>query len=328
MGVKVANYVRTTIADTSGINAAALSFQPASTAGWPALATAADYFYLTLVSVTTNAKEIVKVTSYTSTTAQITRAQDGTEALAFANGDRAELWVCRAVFTDLQAEQASAIANVALVTANYTALSIPGTALADNFLLNRHISDGRINGIKLNPAVAGAGMIQDASGNLQVVGGTYIQANADNLDIKEGSLVKSLSSYKYNASASGRFCAFAAYGSVAGGTNVFYTGTRPWTVYGTAGEGCKLVCAVFRNDHATIDATIKVTIGSDLSYYTSTGTDTGTDALVITINDTTFFGNTPSYTATFMVPPGHRYMFQSTTGGTPNCTSHTWIELQ
>lgn len=345
MGVKVANYVRTTIADSSGINAAALSFQPASTAGWPTLSSAADYFYLTLVRLSDNAKEIVKVTSYTSTTASITRAQDGTSALAFANADRAELWVCRAVFTDLQAENAAALAAVQLVTANYTALSIPGSALQDNIITNRHIADSSLNGAKLGPAFAGTGLIQDAYGNLQVQGGTYIEAFADYIDVKSGSLVNTLSSYRYNyPTATGKFAAHNAYLSEAGGENVFYTGARPFSpIYGDPTRGGCIVNVSIQNDSTTQDIHVSCYIGSTLSFYASGGgTDVGTEVKKTLLVDSTGFGDRMMVDWTIWVPPGYRYMFAKgsgvgatgvgtggvKTGGTPNVLNHNIFELK
>lgn len=95
---KLANYVRTVIT-TATVAAGDVSVDVASTADYPALGVG-DYFYLVFVRLSDNLKEIVKVTAYSGTTLTIVRAQEGTTALAFAAGDRAELWLTAAGITD------------------------------------------------------------------------------------------------------------------------------------------------------------------------------------------------------------------------------------
>ena len=90
MSVKFADYAYTTLA--ADLGSAALSCQVTSVSRLPSLGVG-DYTYLTLVRADDNATEEVKVTAIVGTTLTIERAQaDGDVALAFATGDRVELW--------------------------------------------------------------------------------------------------------------------------------------------------------------------------------------------------------------------------------------------
>ena len=87
MAIKFANNAKTTLA--GAINSGATSLSVASAANLPTLA-AGDYFYLTLEDASLN-REIVKVTARSGTTLTVTRAQEGTTARSFAQGDKAEM---------------------------------------------------------------------------------------------------------------------------------------------------------------------------------------------------------------------------------------------
>lgn len=66
---------------------------------FPVISTEGDYFYVTLVG--DSVMEIVKVTSTEGDTFTIVRAQDNTEAAAFAIGDLIELRITAAAFKDI-----------------------------------------------------------------------------------------------------------------------------------------------------------------------------------------------------------------------------------
>ena len=82
-----------------------------------------DYFLLTLIGISGSPIEIVKVTSRSSDTMTIVRAQEGTTASAFNGGDKVELRITAATMNS--AAQAG-LANGAMtentmsITSNYT----------------------------------------------------------------------------------------------------------------------------------------------------------------------------------------------------------------
>lgn len=110
--VQVKNNAYSTLA--SGITNVATSLTVATGHGarFPAVTTAStNYFYATLID-TSNNLEVVKVTNVSTDTFTITRAQDGTTALAYSAGDRIELRVTAALLSELPVR--------AIVTGDYT----------------------------------------------------------------------------------------------------------------------------------------------------------------------------------------------------------------
>jgi len=95
-----ANYARTTL--SADLTAVATSATVADASQFPTISSG-NYYYLVLVRLSDNAKEIVKVTSATGNVLTISRAQESTIALAFSALDRAELWVTAATLTELLA---------------------------------------------------------------------------------------------------------------------------------------------------------------------------------------------------------------------------------
>lgn len=87
---KFSNYVRKTLA--ANLSASATSIALSDVAGLPGIVSG-EYFYLVFSRLSDAAYEVVKVTAVTSVTLTISRAQEGTTALAFTTGDRAELWL-------------------------------------------------------------------------------------------------------------------------------------------------------------------------------------------------------------------------------------------
>jgi hypothetical protein len=76
-----------------------LSVTPGDGSKFPAI-TGSEWFPCTLVRASDNAIEIVKVTTRSIDTFTITRAQEGTAALALVAGDRVELRLTAGTFTD------------------------------------------------------------------------------------------------------------------------------------------------------------------------------------------------------------------------------------
>ena len=106
--IKFSNFAASTIANAGGITAGDTSVDVDSGDGalFPSLA-GSQYFYATLVDASAN-REIVKVTARATDTLTIVRAQDGTSARAFAQGDVIELRITAAamnMITDLNGEE-------------------------------------------------------------------------------------------------------------------------------------------------------------------------------------------------------------------------------
>jgi hypothetical protein len=86
MSVKFSNNGKTTL--SSGVLSSATTIDVADASVFPSI-TGSEYFYMTLENVSGNV-EILKVTSVSSNTLTAVRAQDGTSAISFAAGDKAE----------------------------------------------------------------------------------------------------------------------------------------------------------------------------------------------------------------------------------------------
>lgn len=96
--VQYANFAKTTLAEALDTSETEIDVQ--SVAGFPTI-TGSQYYYLVITRASDNAKEIVKVTSVSSLTLTVTRAQDSTTALAFAIGDKVELLFTAGLLTDI-----------------------------------------------------------------------------------------------------------------------------------------------------------------------------------------------------------------------------------
>jgi parallel beta-helix repeat protein len=99
--VQMANFAVTTLAEDVSIAETDIDVTDAS--DFPTI-TGNQYYYLTIIRDSDNAKEIVKVTSVSSNTLTVTRAQDGTSALELLTGDAVELNVTTALLDDLRDE--------------------------------------------------------------------------------------------------------------------------------------------------------------------------------------------------------------------------------
>lgn len=97
--LKLANNAVGRLASNRSASDTALVLVSGDGAKFPALTTG-QYFPVTLVRASDGAVEIVKVTARSSDTLTVTRAQEGTAALALIAGDRVELRLTAGTFTD------------------------------------------------------------------------------------------------------------------------------------------------------------------------------------------------------------------------------------
>lgn len=98
MGIKVSNNAFATLAAGISNSATSITLTTGQGARFPTLG-AGDYFYATLIDVSNNL-EIVKVTARSTDVLTVVRAQEGTTARAYSTGDRIELRITAATFTD------------------------------------------------------------------------------------------------------------------------------------------------------------------------------------------------------------------------------------
>lgn len=123
MPVLYTNNAATTLA--SGITAAATSLTVATGKGalFPA-PSSPSYFYATLSNADGSLLEIVKVTARATDTFTITRAQDGTSALAWNAGDKIELRITKSMLDDFKLDTQAGITSSNVTTAlGYTPLN-------------------------------------------------------------------------------------------------------------------------------------------------------------------------------------------------------------
>jgi hypothetical protein len=97
MSVKFSNNAETTL--SSGITSSATSITVADGSVFPSIS-GSEYFYVTLEDASANI-EIVKVTAVSGNTLTVVRAQDGTSARTFSNGDKCELRLTAAGLNDV-----------------------------------------------------------------------------------------------------------------------------------------------------------------------------------------------------------------------------------
>lgn len=122
-------------------------------ASFPSLS-AGEYFYAT-ITATSGVYEIVKVTSRSTDSISITRAQEGTTALAFPSGSIVELRITAQAITDAIADSSTDLQNNTF-TANGTGTSV-GLHIGSGKTLNA--TDGTV----LLPAVTSPAQTADGS---------------------------------------------------------------------------------------------------------------------------------------------------------------------
>ncbi len=98
MGIKLANNAFGTLAAGIDSGATSITLTTGHGARFPFLG-AGDYFYATLID-TSNNLEIVKCTDRSTDVLTVVRAQEGTTARAYNTGDRIEIRLTAATFTD------------------------------------------------------------------------------------------------------------------------------------------------------------------------------------------------------------------------------------
>jgi len=98
MGIKVANNAFGTLAASITNSDTSITLTTGQGARFPSLG-AGDYFYATLID-TSNNLEIVKCTARSTDVLTVVRAQESTTARAYSTGDRIEIRITAATFTD------------------------------------------------------------------------------------------------------------------------------------------------------------------------------------------------------------------------------------
>ena len=106
MAVKISNNAISTLAASITAGATSISLAAGTGSKFPALS-GGDWFPLTLVDASAN-REIVRVTARAGDVLTVERGQEGTAALPFAAGNKAELRITAAVFAELTSQIASA----------------------------------------------------------------------------------------------------------------------------------------------------------------------------------------------------------------------------
>lgn len=109
MGIKLSNNAASRLAGSLANSELVISLVPGDGIKFPVITDVSDWFPLTLTK-STGESEIVRVTGRATDTLTVTRAQEGTTALVFNAGDRAELRLTAGVFTTLTAEMMTALA--------------------------------------------------------------------------------------------------------------------------------------------------------------------------------------------------------------------------
>ena len=329
MSVLFANGVRTSL--TASVGTGDTSIAVGAATGMPA-AGGGDYFMLRLTNVNTMAYEIVKVTGLSGTTLTVVRAQEGTTALAFVSGDRAELRLTAgtldAIRDELQvnidaveqvATDALALANSALTTANATAADLAGRFP----IRTADLADECVTTDKLADTVAGDGLTGGAGYPLAVnVDGSTLTINGSN-QVQLGDY--GITPSKVHGGLLMQFNSTVG-GNQTTGTALFCTGPSTGSVFGDDNEPMLEVYMVITNDHMTQVANVQVRRGQTLSYYSGTGSDQGISLYDFNIDNAGSLGGQKTYIPiNFKVPPGQRWcVVKGGSHGTPNVTSHQY----
>lgn len=151
MAVLVKNNAFSTLA--SGITNVATSITLAAGTGsrFPA-AGGADYFYATLIN-TSNQLEVVKVTTRSTDTLTVVRAQDGTTARAYSTSDRIELRVTAALLADIRDSITPAdgtVTTAKVVNDNVTYAKIQNVSTTSRVLGRKTVGVGDVEEVTLS----------------------------------------------------------------------------------------------------------------------------------------------------------------------------------
>ena len=143
MSILFSNNAASTL--SSGIGSGATSLVVASAANFPVIS-GSDYFYLTLSDAGETVWEVVKVTATSGTTFTITRAQDGTTALAWGTGANVQGRLNAQSLRDVMGDMLSSLLN--------TEASVTGAATAT--IGTMHVCSGTTTDYALTlPAASG-----------------------------------------------------------------------------------------------------------------------------------------------------------------------------
>jgi len=131
MGIKFANSAYATLA--SGINSSATSITLTTGQGarFPTLA-GGDFFYATLID-TSNNLEIIKCTARSTDVLTVVRGQESTTARAYSTGDRIELRVTAAGFSEMLQASNNLSELTATASTARSNIGAAGTATAQTF---------------------------------------------------------------------------------------------------------------------------------------------------------------------------------------------------
>lgn len=201
MVMKFTNNATSTLA--SGISSGATSLSVATGQGalFPTLG-GSDYFYCTLAN-TGGTVEIVKVTARSTDTFTVTRAQDGTSAVAWNTGDKVELRLVAASLNDIpkldEANTFSGINSYSNVTVTYSGTSATSGAFNVGGALNITADTGIIASFVGTADTYAFTALQNknTSGTANTSYGAYVLYN--NLGTVYGEIGINSSTYSYSA---------------------------------------------------------------------------------------------------------------------------------
>lgn len=164
MGIKVANNAFATLASSITNSATSITLTTGQGARFPSLG-AGDYFYATLVD-TSNNLEIVKCTARSTDVLTVVRAQESTTARAYSAGDRIEIRLTAATFTDAtqalptQTGNAGKYLKTDGTNATWETVSVTPTAISDQTNSSTGYFDLPAGTTAQRPGSPNAGMVR------------------------------------------------------------------------------------------------------------------------------------------------------------------------
>jgi hypothetical protein len=164
MGIKVANNAFATLASSITSSGTSITLTTGQGARFPSLG-AGDYFYATLVD-TSNNLEIVKCTARSTDVLTVVRAQESTTARAYSAGDRIEIRLTAATFTDATQSLPTQTGNAGKylktdgTSASWETVSVTPTAISDQTNSSTGYFDLPAGTTAQRPGTPGSGMIR------------------------------------------------------------------------------------------------------------------------------------------------------------------------
>lgn len=123
--------------------------------------TGGNYFYATLVHVTTGVVEIVQCTARSVDTLTVVRGRDGTTATSFTTGSVVEMRLCAIMLTELDYKAARGVAN-GLASLDASG-KVPDTQIPDSITRDTELTSGlatKQNALGYTPVQQGTGVGQ------------------------------------------------------------------------------------------------------------------------------------------------------------------------